>query len=474
MKKKLLSTLLAVCLFVGIAVPTVFASGDYSSQAGQESEITKLAFNKSAYDVKNGGDALNLLKEVNAFCGSTKLADGSSLEFSMSSTVNFSLSGYEVYALENSGSATITAKTSDGKFTATTTINAKPQSYATGFMLKTSSIQVPIGEKAGDFSFEVAPSPSGSKFTSTQAADVASAFHGTIRLTDGNGVTATSSAGDTVNENGNIEVKFNGSDLQAITRITKQGDNADNKFTVEFPFTRANGSNTTQVKRSFSVSTVEAVPAKIVGIKGGASSLTLKVGESKDLASMVQFGPSNSNTNKKVSYSTDFATSNSSADDYAIVSDEGVIKGIAVGENKIIVTLDSTGQTASVLVKVVPASTQPTTDAPKISMTSATMTVDELTTLSVTNSGDSTITWTSSDTAIATVSPETGKATKVTAHKAGSVVVTAYMDDVEVGKCTITVKEAATTPPPAPVPTPDVPITSNPQTGDNWFASLFF
>lgn len=71
MKKKILSTLLAVCLFVGVAIPSVFAA--YTSDlAGNAQKVTKITVLKPKYEIKEG-EKVEFANEISVYETNSKL-----------------------------------------------------------------------------------------------------------------------------------------------------------------------------------------------------------------------------------------------------------------------------------------------------------------------------------------------------------------------------------------------------------------
>lgn len=178
MKNKVLASLLAVCLFVGLAVP---AFADYSSSVeGDPAKATMIDFynadgNKviTELTIKNGSTE-NIESLVRVYEDkNTLILDHSYLDYSLEGdTLAFGINGSEVTAIDGKGSAKVIVKsTLSDKIVGTLKITAAPAStekYATGFRFKDTAYTLPVGAGAEDFAVKVVSVPAGSKFTDTQ------------------------------------------------------------------------------------------------------------------------------------------------------------------------------------------------------------------------------------------------------------------------------------------------------------------
>ena len=170
----------------------------------------------------------------------------------------------------------------------------------------------------------------------------------------------------------------------------------------------------------------------VTGVQLGSSSLSLEVGGSANLMATVL--PSNA-TDKSVSWSS----SNSGV---AIVDNNGKVTAVAAGSAVITVTTTDGGKTATCTVTV----TNPAIPVQSVSLdkTSLSLNVGENSTLLATvlpaNADNKAVTWSSSNTAIATVDASG----KVTAVAAGSAVITVTTTDGgKTATCTVTVTNPA-------------------------------
>ena len=176
--------------------------------------------------------------------------------------------------------------------------------------------------------------------------------------------------------------------------------------------------------------TPEVVP--VTGVQIGSSTLALEPGETANLTATVT--PSNA-TDKTVTWSS----SNTAV---ATVSSTGKVTAVAAGEAVITVTTTDGGKTATCTVTV----TNPAVPVQSVSLDKTTLdlNVGEDITLVATvlpsNADDKTVTWSSSNTAVATVS-STGKVTAVAAGEA--VITVTTTDGNKTATCTVTVTNPA-------------------------------
>ena len=176
----------------------------------------------------------------------------------------------------------------------------------------------------------------------------------------------------------------------------------------------------------FSCSPKEPAEIVVESIKLSASSLELTVGDQKSLNATVS--PSNA-TNKKINWA-------SSRPNVASVTSDGIVEGISAG-SAVITATSANGIKANcdivVKEKVVPV-TSVTLDRATLTMTEG-----DTQTLSATvkpdNATDKTVTWTSSNTSVATVDGG-----KVTAVAPGTATITAKAGD-KTATCAVTVEK---------------------------------
>lgn len=473
MKKKILATLLAVCLFVGVAVPAVMAAnaGDASTQGGTSDEITSLKAAKAAYTIEKGSD-INLKDEVLAFCGTKKLCEAENVDFEFEMVdpdLAFSLDTDTgvVVADEEKGTATVVIKANEGKIKTTvklTAAKAAKDVKATGFIFAESTYTLPVNgtQDASQATIKIIATPKGASFTDAQKAALEA---GLYNIGDQN--TGLDQVGYAWNDDGEFEIYLG----DAMSAVADQKDTFE--FAVDFPRNTVDASvlpgdedyKSTNIVKKTTVKTVEAKDADRVGNSGTV--VTIEVGQTKDVSGMFKVGPSDANVHKDVTYSTDYINDEAEYDDFAKVDEDGVITGVAVGENKIVATLDAnTDKTSFIKVKVVAAGSIETTPAGKVEAAAKELAIGGTTTVKVTDAEEGAkITWKVSDSKIAQIAPFEGAETKVYAKSAGTVKVTAMVDGVEIGSVEIVVKAATAN--------NNGGTTSNPQTGDSLFANLF-
>ncbi|MEX0274400.1 MAG: Ig-like domain-containing protein, partial [Flavobacteriaceae bacterium] len=278
------------------------------------------------------------------------------------------------------GSATITVTTDDGDFTATADI----------------TVVIPVTG--------VSVSPTSSTLEVGQTTDLTA----TIEPSNATNTTVSWSSSDsdvaTVDSNGKITAI--GSGAATITVTTEDGDlTATADITVVIPVT---------------------------GVNVSPTSRTLEVGQTATLTATVE--PANA-TNTNISWSSSDA-------DIATVNTDGLVTAIAEGSTTITVTTDDGNFTATATITVEPA-TVPVTGV-TVSPVNATLTEGDTQQLSASvspsNATDMGVSWSSSDTDVATVSTNG----LVTAILEGNATITVTTDDGDfTATATITV-EAAT------------------------------
>ena len=177
--------------------------------------------------------------------------------------------------------------------------------------------------------------------------------------------------------------------------------------------------------------TVNAAEVPVTGVSLNTGSLTMTEGETQTLSATVS--PSNA-TDKSVTWSSN----NTSV---ATVSSSGVVTAVKAGSATITVKTNNGGKTATCSVTV-KAAEVPVTGV-SINKTSLTMTEGETQTLTATvkpdNATDKSVTWSSNNTSVATVS----SSGVVTAIKTGSATITVKTNNGgKTATCAVTVKNA--------------------------------
>lgn len=276
------------------------------------------------------------------------------------------------------GTATITVTTTDGGHTATAKVTVSADVVAvTGVSLDKTALNLAPNESS-TLKATVTPAKASNK-----------------------GVTWTSSDNTvaTVSSTGKVTAKKDGT--ATITVTTKDGG-----FTA--------------------TCTVTVKTVKVTGVRVSNTSVTVKEGKSATVTATV--APTNA-TNKAVTWTTADAS-------VAKVSQTGVITGVKAGTTTVTVTTKDGGHTATINVTV----TAPVA-AESVSISGA-KTVQEGKTIKLTatvlpsNADDKTVTWTSSDKAIATVSNGTVKGVKP-----GTVTITATTKNGKTAEYVVTVTE---------------------------------
>ena len=179
---------------------------------------------------------------------------------------------------------------------------------------------------------------------------------------------------------------------------------------------------------------VEKVQGEVVvtSVTLNPTSLNIKVGETSSITSAIS--PASA-TNKTITWS-------SSNPSVATVSG-GIVKGIKEGSATITAT-SSNGKTATCNVTVTKTQTTVNVSSIILGKTSLEIKVGDSSTLTTTispsNATDKTITWTSSNTSVATVNNGV-----VTGKSVGTATITAKSNNGKTATCTVTVKEVAVT-----------------------------
>ena len=310
-------------------------------------------------------------------------ATDKSLSWSSSNNSVATISSDGQVTAVSAGSATITVKTNDGGKTATCTVTVKAKVISvTGVSLNTTSLTMTEGDTQ-TLTATVSPSNATDKSVTWSSSNTSVA---------------------TVSSSGVVTAKSPGT--ATITVRTNDGG-----------------------KTATCTVTVKAKVIPVTGISLNTSSMTMKVGETKALSATV--APSNA-TDKTVTW----ISSNTSV---ATVDSNGKVNAKSAGSATISATAGSFTANCSVTVVVPVVSvslnkTELTLEKGK----NATLTA----TINPSNATDKTVTWKSSNTAIATVD-QNGK---VTAVEVGSAVITVTTNDgSKTATCSVTVKKPGNT-----------------------------
>ena len=310
-------------------------------------------------------------------------ATDKSLSWSSSNNSVATISSDGQVTAVSAGSATITVKTNDGGKTATCTVTVKAKVISvTGVSLNTTSLTMTEGDTQ-TLTATVSPSNATDKSVTWSSSNTSVA---------------------TVSSSGVVTAKSPGT--ATITVRTNDGG-----------------------KTATCTVTVKAKVIPVTGISLNTSSMTMKVGETKALSATVT--PSNA-TDKTVTW----ISSNTSV---ATVDSNGKVTAKSAGSTAISAKAGSFTANCSVTVVVPVVSvslnkTELTLEKGK----NATLTA----TINPSNATDKTVTWKSSNTAIATVD-QNGK---VTAVEVGSAVITVTTNDgSKTATCSVTVKKPGNT-----------------------------
>ena len=308
-------------------------------------------------------------------------ATDKSVTWTSSNTAVATVSSAGVVTAVKAGSATISVTTTDGGKKATCSVTVNPI-HVTGVTLNKTSLTLTIGETE----------------TLTATVSPANAADKSVTWSSSNTSVAT------VSSSGLITAKAVGTTTITVT-TTDGGKKATCSVTVN--------------------------PIHVTGVTLNKTSLTLIVGETETLTATVS--PVDA-TDKSVTWSS----SNTSV---ATVSSSGVVTAKAVGNATITVTTNDGGKTATCSVKVNPVSVT----GVSLDYTSLTMNVGNTQTLTATvtpsDATDKSVTWSSSNTSVATVSASG----VVTAKAAGSATITVTTNDgAKTATCAVTVNVPVT------------------------------
>lgn len=485
MKKKVLSALLSVCLFVGLAVPA-FAAFPTSSVSGTDEEITDLVFAKESYTIPNG-DPKDLKAELTAFAGKTKLVQEPTLEWSITDSLAFGIDDNGVVSNigEDKGEATVTVKSTNGKTASVKVVAAKKSvTKATGYKFGATKYTL-VNTTAEAQKIVISPTPAGSEFSAGQKDAISKAMasktitadakaDGTVVATFGaysatdplnyamDGKNMVFTLGVTgVTEKYNslaIEIRLPKYDAIASDVNGNFTYSAEHAATLEGAAKNAyNNKFYASSKRATSVGIVAPVEANKV-IRTG--SIKIEVGQTADLSKYVAFGPTSSNIGKTLYWDLIPYDDTAEVVDNAVLDGSKVL-GVAVGKTKATATLGES--TVVVPIEVVERGAIPSVDNAEITPTTGAIKVGEVLTIEAKNVGDSEVSWSVNNGKLATVTMK-GAKTTLKALAAGTVTVTAKVGDKVIGTATVTISAADASKPGA---------SGNPQTGDSLFSNLF-
>jgi len=464
MKKKILATLLAITLFVGIAVPAVMAAS--SDAAGDAKKVSKITIEKATYEIGVGDlAAKDFADQIAVFESDSKLVlDHGHIQYSLLANVgsssDFKIEGSKVTALKPGVSATLTVFDNYGEKARTTaTIKSVAAAAATvkpieSFTFASSLYTLPVGVGAEDQKIVIESHPKGTVFdaaakTAADTAVIAALAAGTTPL--------TTTAGVVIADGTKIEYTILAAGAGNLASLAASGANESKVVTCDnfLASVTANFTATTAIRL------VTAVPAAGVNI---GSELTVKVGE-RVAKPTVTYYPTNANVNKAVTWSIEAFVNDGNAYQYAVVDGDKIlgVNSNTPGKARLKAALPS-GSATETIVNVKPA-TFVGAVTPTLPSTLSVAT-GKTATLAISNlPAGVTATWKSETATVATVA-----AGVVKGVKAGTSKVTATLSTGEVLVCVVTVTGPAA--PVAPVK-PATPVTdkpsTNPQTSDSFF-----
>lgn len=479
MKKKFWALVLSIVLAIGVCVPTLAMDFTSSSESGDSSEITQLAFKNTSYTISQD-QTFDLSKEVIAYCGTKKICQYPNLVFSTDDTnmvFNVDENG-SVTVFESSGSATVTVKEQDSGKKATCRVVASKGGEASGLKFSTSSVSYVKGVSASEQpTFMIEPT-GGAYFSSTQISEIETAIND--NLTCG------------VFEVKAIEDDLDGKLLVTPTSISEPSVNKKT-YTISFLLSRSSSSTPSKKNVSLTCNFVSGNEARVVGRKGA---IKLEIGKTVDLNDYVTYN-SSANYGKKCTFTTDLYSSKYNTSDYAVLGDDGkTLMGVAVGKLNVIARLDGSGAEVTIPVDVVAkngSNSNTSSDSSNssnisISPSSGSIRVGSTMLLTAKNADSgSEISWSTNDSSILSLT-ESGTKVTVKGVKVGTAKVTCEVDGEEIGTVNVTVSNVGSSNEDESLdgsgnssssgsggttvlPTP--PIVINPATCDNWFSFLF-
>ena len=262
------------------------------------------------------------------------------------------------------------------------------------------------------------------------------------------------SAATELDEEGNIVINIIGGAFTA-DELAKF-DKSKKEVAVTADMTLENGT----VRRTTAKAVVQPVAGEVAINVTAPSSIKIEVGQDYKLHEKVNYVASDSNIKGTVHYDEDYLNHSADNYDYAIVSDTGVVTGVAVGKNKITSKISYKNlenkditKYATTIVEVVAKGTLPTTPeesiAPSINPT-ANMFATRTHKIIVKNAGDAAVTFSTYNPKVATVAADG----TVKAMAEGTTKIAVMIDGLETLYVTVNVKELT---PPGDVTKPTTP-----------------
>ena len=437
---------------VGTAEITATVDGVASSPCivtVEATKVTGVSLNTNTVEVTEG-DSFTLRATV-----SPADATYQSVSWSSGNSAVASVDGYGRVTANSPGQTTITARTSEGQYSATCQVTVKSKTVSvTGVSLNKSSLSLDKGETT-QLVATVSPSNATNKdvtWASNNPEAVFVASDGTVTAnkigtatitvkTDDGGKTATcsvtvkavpvssvtlSSSSLSMTEGEKSQLTATVSPSNATNKDLTWASNNTSVATVSssgLVTAISSGSATITAtssdgsKKATCTVAVKASTVSVTGVSINPSSLTLQVGKTATLS--VEVAPSNA-SNKSVTWSS----GNTSV---ASVSSDGVVTAKKVGTTTITVKTADGGKTATCSVTVQSATVAVT--GVNVSQTQLTLNEGESFKLGAsvtpTNATNQSVSWSSSNTAVATVSSDG----TVTAKVAGSARIIATSSD---------------------------------------------
>lgn len=413
--------------------------------------VTGVSLNKTSLTMTEGD-----VQELTATVTPSNATD-KSVSWSSSNTSVATVSSVGVVTAKSAGSATITVTTNDGGKKATCSVTVKAKTIAvTGVELDKTSISMTVGDTQS-LTATVTPTNATNKSVTWSSSNTS------VATVSSSGVVTAKSAGSatitvTTNDGGKkatctVTVKdqkvsvtgvslnitsltMTEGDTQTLTATVTPSNATDKSVTWSSSNTtvatvsssgvvtaKTAGSATITVttndggKKATCAITVKAKTISVTGVSLNKTSLSMTVGDTQTLTATVT--PSNA-TDKSVKWSS----SNTSV---ATVSSSGVVTAKVAGTAKITVTTNDGGKTAVCSVTV----NAQTVSVTSVSLNSGVLSMDVGTTSTLvatvlpSNATDKSVSWTSSNTTVATVS----SSGIVSAKAAGTATITVTTND---------------------------------------------
>ncbi|MDE6479120.1 MAG: Ig-like domain-containing protein, partial [Muribaculaceae bacterium] len=404
------------------------------------------------------GDSANLTATI-----APENATDKSVTWTSSDASVASVSSEGIVTAVKAGTATITATSANGK-TATCKVKVAAKIYeVTGITLSNNKLSLTEGETA-TLTATIAPENATDKtvtWTSSDASVASVSDKGVVTAVKAGTatITATSANGKTANCTVTVAANIISVESVAISKTElslTEGDTAN--LTATIAPENATDKSVTWTSSDASVATVSdkgvvtavkagtatitvassngktatckvTVAAKVIDVTGitlSKTELSMTEGDSANLTATI--APENA-TDKSVTWTSSDAS-------IATVSDKGVVTAVKAGTATITAT-SANGKTATCKVTVAAKIYEVT--GITLSNTKLSLTEGETATLTATiapeNATDKTVTWTSSDASVASVSDKG----VVTAVKAGTATITATSANGKTANCTVTV-----------------------------------